>query len=108
MKFKMGDNGRLSTEFNHKPLLISTNGKEGFKPFQLLISSIVGCMGDELHKIFNEKKVKCSGLEIETNVERNIGKINSKVEDIQLHFLIQGDNMNEKVIENAIEMAKKN
>lgn len=49
MKFQLTKNG-FQTNFNYGTLHISGDENKGFRPYQLMVSSIVGCSGSVFRK----------------------------------------------------------
>ena len=58
MKFNFKDSGALEAEFEYGKLDISSNSELGFRPVQLLVSSLVGCSGGII-KEGNGKETYC-------------------------------------------------
>lgn len=106
MEFHM--NGEAyQTDLEYGTLNISADEQYGFRPFQLLVSSIAGCSGSTLKKILKKKRIAFDDITIQTEVTRNAEEAN-RVEKIHLHYRIQGQDLEEKQIEKAIDVARKN
>lgn len=106
MKFQINNNGFL-TDLGYDTLNISTNQKVGFTPIQLLVSSIASCSGIALQEVLAQKGITYEDLKVKTDVERNSNEVN-KVEKIHILFLIISNNIDDKQIEQSIEIAKRN
>ena len=106
MEFNMKDHGfATTTEFGE--LNVSTDAEHGFRPFQLMVASIVGCSGSVLKKVLTKMRVDYSDLTVTARVERNKEKAN-RIEKLHLHFVISGENLSQKKIEKAGAIARKN
>jgi uncharacterized OsmC-like protein len=106
MEYVMNEHG-FETEFEHGLLKTSSNDQYGFRPFQLLISSITTCSGGVLRKVLMKKRIAFDDLKIRVDVTRNPSKVN-RIEKIHLHFIIHGRNLNHETIQKALSLAKKN
>ncbi|MDA3129858.1 OsmC family protein [Aliibacillus thermotolerans] len=85
MKFNFKDSGALEAEFEYGKLDISSNSELGFRPVQLLVSSLVGCSGGLLKKVMEKKRIAFDTIKMEVEIERNEEEAN-KVTKIVLHF----------------------
>ena len=107
MKFEMTENG-FETETTFGKLQISANDEFGFRPYQLLVSSIAVCSGGVLRKILERKRMPANHIAIEVKeVKRNEG-IANRVEKIHLHFLIDGTKIEDDKMEKIMEVTEKN
>src|SRR5699024_603789 len=106
MKFTES-NGVLLSKFNYEELHVSTDESKGFKPLELLISSIVGCITPLLCYNLSQKDIDFSEIEADVEVKRGDKKHN-KVEKIHIHCLIKGCNVNVDHIESSIQYYKNN
>ncbi|MEI5908585.1 OsmC family protein [Bacillus spongiae] len=105
MKFQMKEGG-FTSELPYGELHISGDETYGFRPYQLLVSSIAVCSGGVLRKILEKKRMNIDDISINTKVKRNEQQAN-RVEMIHLHFVIKGKGIEEKKIEKAMELTKK-
>jgi putative redox protein len=106
MKYKMETNG-FSSELEYGKLDISGQSEFGFRPFQLLVSSIAGCSGGVLRKVLEKMRIPFDDIEIEVEVKRSEGEVKT-VDSILLTFLIYGDKLKEEKVAKALEVALKN
>ncbi|MCM2675248.1 OsmC family protein [Alkalicoccobacillus plakortidis] len=106
MQFKMNENG-----FEHKTsfgtLEVSGNEEFGFRPYQLLVSSIAVCSGGVLRKVLQKKRISFSDIELTADVTRNEAGVN-EVTDVALHFTIIGTDASRQTIAKALSLATKN
>lgn len=107
MKYVFGASGAVETELAFGTLHISSNEEIGFRPFQLLVSSIVGCSGGLLKTILEKKKIQYDSIEMDVKVERNPEEAN-KITKIALHFIVYGENLKEETLQKSLNLAMKN
>ncbi|TFD99625.1 OsmC family protein [Jeotgalibacillus salarius] len=105
MEFKMKEGG-FTTDLEFGELHISGNEEYGFRPYQLLVSSVAVCSGGVLRKVLERMRLDFTDIRVMTEVERNEKEAN-RVEKIHMHFIITGDLKEEKV-EKALEVTRRN
>lgn len=106
MNFKIGENG-FQTELDYGKLHISSNENVGFRPFQLMVASIVGCSGSVYLKILQKQRIEIEDMEISAKIDRNPNEAN-KIEKIHLNFVVTGNQLNVKKLQKSLEIARKN
>ncbi|MDF0725887.1 OsmC family protein [Cytobacillus sp. S13-E01] len=106
MEFKMKDVG-FTAQFEYGELHVAGDEAHGFRPYQLMVSSIAVCSGGVLRKILEKKRIVIDDLLIKTDVVRNEKEAN-RLEKIHIHYIITGVDLKEHKIEQAIEVARKN
>src|SRR5699024_1857927 len=106
MKYIMTETG-LETELPHGTLKMSGEPEHGFRPGQLLISSIAGCSGSVFRKILAKQRIELDHLEITVKEERNEAEAN-KITKIALHFEVKGENLNLDKLKKNLDLARKN
>ncbi|WP_134705044.1 OsmC family protein [Ammoniphilus sp. YIM 78166] len=106
MEFTMKENGFI-TQFEYGELHISGDETYGFRPFQLMVSSIAVCSGGVLRKVLTKMRIPYEDIRLEAKVERNEAEAN-RIEKIHVHFLIKGKDLNVEKIEKALELTRKN
>lgn len=106
MIFKMQEVG-FYTDVEFGKLQVAGDEEYGFRPYQLLVSSIAACSGGTLRKILEKKRMKVEDITIKTKVERNESRAN-RVEKVHLHYLIKGTDLAEEKIRRSIEVAHRN
>ncbi|WP_338452595.1 OsmC family protein [Niallia oryzisoli] len=107
MKFKLSESGAFRGNFEFGELSVSGNSEIGFRPFQLLVSSIVGCSGSVFRTVLDKKRISYDTIDIEASVERDEQKAN-KVTKIELHFIIEGKNLNLDQLQKSLHVSMKN
>ncbi|WP_261134581.1 OsmC family protein [Bacillus sp. Marseille-Q3570] len=106
MEFKMTEGG-FTTEFEYGKLDISGNEEYGFRPYQLLVSSVAVCSGGVLRKVLEKMRYPFEDITVNAEVERNEAEAN-RVEKIALTFHIKTAEWNEQKIEKAMHLTRKN
>ena len=107
MKFEMTENGfETTTAFGQ--LTISGNEDYGFRPYQLLVSSVAVCSGGVLRNILEKMRMPAENVTIEVKEVHRNPEIANRVEKIHLHFIIQGQNIDESKMDKVFELTKKN
>jgi len=106
MEFHLTENG-IRTELEYGELTISGNEDDGFRPFQLMISSIAGCSASVFRKILAKKKMEISDLTIRAEVDRDMHAAN-KITQIHLYFVVKGTRLNKESLEKSLEIAHRN
>lgn len=107
MHFSMTTHG-FTTQTSFGSLDISSNDMYGFRPFQLLVSSVAVCSGGVLRNILEKMRMPATAIDIEVKeVKRNPDEAN-KVEKIHLHFIIEGENLSKSKMARVFELTHKN
>ncbi|SHG93412.1 OsmC family protein [Ornithinibacillus halophilus] len=106
MIFKMKEKG-FQAELEYDVLNVSADENFGFRPYQLLISSIVGCSGGVFRKILEKKRLAYEDITISANVKRN-PEIANRIEEIHLVYTIIAEDLEPSKIEKALELTRKN
>ncbi len=95
----------FTADFEYGTLHISGDEQFGFRPYQLLVSSVAVCSGGVLRQILDKKRMKYEDIKIKADVTRNKEEAN-RVEKIHLHFTLYGD-LDDQKVERALELTKK-
>ncbi len=106
MDFKMKENG-FQTQFEYGTLDISGNEEYGFRPYQLLVSSVAVCSGGVLRKVLDKMRIDVQDITIRTQVVRNKNEAD-RIESIHMHFIIKGQELSSEKIEKALRVTEKN
>lgn len=106
MKFIMKERG-FETEVPFGKLQVCGDDSFGYRPYQLLVSSVAVCSAGVLRSILNKKRLNYSNITVQTDMERNEKQAN-KIEKIHMHFTIQGKELTEEKIEKALHLTRKN
>lgn len=106
MEFHMTENG-FATETAYGELHASPDDQYGFRPFQLMVASIVSCSGSVLRGVLTKMRLDFSDIKIFVKVERNAEKVN-RIEKLRLHFVIHGTELRKEKVQRAVSLARKN
>ncbi|MFC4388864.1 OsmC family protein [Gracilibacillus marinus] len=99
--------GGVRTKLAYGELDISGNEDYGYRPFQLMVASIVGCSASVFRKILEKKRIKIDDLKIEVEVNRNPDQAN-RIESLHLNYIVKGYQLNNERLEKSLEIARKN
>ncbi|MDQ0230728.1 OsmC family protein [Metabacillus malikii] len=98
----------VSTNLNYGRLHISPNASEGFRPYELFISSLAGCSGAILAKILEKKRIAFEEIDIDSTFERN-PIYSNRFEKIEFNASIKTSTIiGEKQAEKIAELVLKN
>ncbi|WP_026770759.1 MULTISPECIES: OsmC family protein [Sediminibacillus] len=106
MDFYMKEQG-VRTSFDFGQLNISGNEDYGFRPYQLMVSSIAGCSASVFRKIVEKQRMELEDWKITADVERNPEEAN-RIERIQLHYIVKGKGLSEEKLKKSLQTARKN
>lgn len=106
MKFQFKDD-KLTAFLGYGELPLSANDDEGYRPFQLLVSSIVGCSTIVYERILQKQKIDYEIVEINADVERNEAVAN-RIEKIVITYKIKGESLNQEKLEKNMKVASEN
>ena len=107
MKYVMTENG-FETNLEFGKLTISGDETKGFRPYQLLVSSLVGCSGGVLRKVLEKMRMPVEEMEIDVlEVVRNPEEA-SRLEKVHIHFKLKGSNLDATKMDRAMALTKKN
>jgi len=69
---------------------ISPNEKVGFRPYELFVSSIIGCSGTLLRNVLTKKRIPYQKIEMEVSSVRNLDKQN-RIEKLSITAYVLSD-----------------
>lgn len=107
MKFKMTENG-FDTETPFGKLTISGNEAYGFRPYQLLVSSLAVCSGGVMRNILDKMRMPADNITIEVKEVSRNAEIANRVEKVHLHFIIEGQDIDASKMDRVFELTSKN
>ncbi|MEW8969415.1 MAG: OsmC family protein [Mesobacillus sp.] len=107
MEFKMKPDVGFFTETGFGRLDVAGDDQYGFRPYQLLVSSVAVCSGGVLRKVLEKMRMDIEDIHIKADAERVEEEAN-RVSKITVHFRIAGKNLDEKKIEKAMALTRKN
>ncbi|WP_147804067.1 OsmC family protein [Alkalicoccus halolimnae] len=97
----------FETDLEYGTLRISGNEENGFRPFQLMVSSIAVCSTSVLRQILEKQRMTVSDIQAHADVTRDESRAN-RISSIALHYKIKGEGLSEKKVEKAVALAQKN
>jgi len=97
----------MRTDLGFGELDVSGNEEHGFRPFQLMVASIVGCSSGVFRKILEKQRVTIEEMQVQAKVERNPDKANL-IEKIHLNYVIKGKHLDPDKLYKNLEVARKN
>ncbi len=106
MEFYLNENG-MKTDLDFGELVISGDEQLGFRPFQLMVSSIVGCSGMVLKRILEKQRIEFEIIRITADVKRDPDDAN-RIEQVKITFIIKGNNLSSEKLYKNLEIANKN
>ena len=102
MKFMIEAN-HVQGQLKFSEIAVSPDEANGFRPFELFVSSLAGCSGTLLRDILSKKRISYQKLEMEVEAVRN-PEVANRIE--QLAFLARVETENPFSEEQAEKMAK--
>ena len=106
MEFFMRENG-IRTQLEYGELNISSNEEFGFRPYQLMVSSIVGCSVGVYRKILDKQRVKYEDIKVTVDVTRN-PDVAYRIEKAAIHYIVKGHNISRDKLQKNLEIARNN
>lgn len=98
----------FETNLEFGKLTISGDETKGFRPYQLMVSSLVGCSGGVLRKVLEKMRMPVEEMEIDVlEVVRNAEEA-SRLEKVHIHFKLKGSNLDATKMDRAMALTKKN
>jgi putative redox protein len=88
-----------STSYGELPV-----GEEGYRPMELVLVALAGCMGVDLSHILSKKRQKVQDINI-TVVGRRRDEHPRVYEDIELEVEVYGEDINPKAVEDAVKLS---
>ncbi|AYC30241.1 OsmC family protein [Paenisporosarcina cavernae] len=107
MHFVMNENG-FSTELEFGKLEVSSNEEFGFRPYQLLVSSLAVCSGGVLKQICEKMRTPLHSMDIEVKEVVRNPDVANRVEKVHLHFKLSGEDLSKDKLPRIMELTKKN
>lgn len=90
MKFSLNENGFTGT-LPFGQLLVSSNEEYGYRPYQLLVSSLAVCSGGVMRKVLEKMRMPAEDIQIEVREVVRIEEEASRVSKVHLHFMLKGE-----------------
>ncbi|GGM30114.1 osmotically inducible protein C [Paraliobacillus quinghaiensis] len=106
MQFQYKEAG-VRVDLPYGMLDISSDEDYGYRPYQLMVASIVGCSTSVFMKILEKQRVNVEDFVVRTEVERNEAEAD-RIEKIRIHYVIKGKNLSDEKLYKNLEIARKN
>ncbi len=106
MEFKMKEHS-FQAEFEYGTIDISGDAQYGFRPYQLLVSSVAVCSGGVMRKILDKMRIPYEDIRIKADVTRNPDEAD-RIERIALHFELKGIDIADERMEKVMALTRKN
>lgn len=106
MKFSMNEHG-FTGHLPFGELHVSTDEEYGFRPYQLLVSSLAICSAGIIRKVLEKKRIPAEDIEVEVKEVVRIDEEAGRVAKVHLHFRIKGD-IEEAKMPRVMELTRKN
>lgn len=106
MEFTFNENN-VTTQFDFGPLTISGDEQYGFRPYQLMVSSIASCSGSVFRQVLKKQRIEIDGLSVAATVTRNEKEAN-RIEQIDLTFRVKGKNLDKDKLKKSLAVSSKN
>lgn len=97
----------MRTELGYGELNVSGDEEHGFRPFQLMVSSIVGCSSGVFRKILEKQRVTIEDLQVQVKVERDPDEAN-RIEKMKINYIIKGKHLDQDKLYKSLNIARKN
>ncbi|MFC7366565.1 MULTISPECIES: OsmC family protein [Bhargavaea] len=107
MKFSMTEHG-FETTTQYGTLHISPKDEHGFRPYQLLVSSVAVCSGGVMRKVLQKMRMPADDIQIEVKEVHRNPDVADRVERIHLHFTVMGTEIDESKMPRIMELTSKN
>jgi putative redox protein len=96
----------ISTDSTGHSVVMSTpNDNRGMKPSELILSALAGCASVDVVDILAKKRTPLSYLEVQLSAEQDADPPWT-FRKIYMHFIVKGDSLTEKNIEQAIALSE--
>lgn len=89
MKFTI-ENEKIDGDLGFGSLPISPNDTIGYRPYELFVSSLIGCSGTLLGNILKKKRVEHKRIEMDVSSVRNPDHAN-RIEQLSITAYVQSD-----------------
>lgn len=106
MKYSFKEHN-VETSLEYGELTISGDETYGFRPFQLMVSSIVSCSGSVFKQILAKQRIDIDELSATADVTRNSNEAN-RIERIDITFHLKGTDLNLDKLNKSLATARKN
>lgn len=101
-------NGQITGDLAYGSLPVSTDDKMGYRPYELFVSSLIGCSGTILNNILKKKRYPFEKIEMTGTSVRNPDQAN-RIEQLSFQATIYSQqNLDEQQAEKIAHLVVKN
>lgn len=103
-----GQDGFVSTNPAGGSLLMGKDkdGKPGVGPMELLLAGLAGCTAMDMLSILEKKRQRPAKFEVRVQGNQKIDTYPMAFIEFQVEYLLWGDNLKEKDVEQAIQLSE--
>lgn len=106
LQFHMNEDG-FQTSVNYGDLQVSSQDENGYRPYEMMVSSVAGCSGLVLKRILEKMRIPFSNIQVTASMVRN-PDIANRIEKMDLTFTVISTDASDKKLEKALELTHKN
>lgn len=106
MKFTVGDQ-QVKAELSHGNLTVSGDDEKGYRPYQLLVTSVASCSVSVFKRVLEKKRINFNNITVEAGVKRNEKQAN-RIAEIYLTFKISGEGLDLEQLEKSLAVSSRN
>ncbi len=106
MKFNVTEE-KITGDLPFGEMTISGDETAGFRPFQLMVSSLAGCSSLVYKRILAKQRVEWDEMTVEADVIRSGDEVN-RIEKVTLLFKVKGKDLKQEKLQKSLEIASKN
>lgn len=106
LQYNMNKHG-FQTSVEYGDVQVSGQGEYGYRPYEMMVSSIAGCSGLALKKILEKMRITFSDIQVTANIVRN-PDIANRIEKMYLTFTVIATDATDKKLKKALELTHKN
>lgn len=106
MKYSMSEKG-FTGELPFGKIQISGDEEYGFRPFQLLVSSLAVCSGGVMRNVLEKMRMPAEDIQIEVKEVLRIEEEANRISKVHLHFTLKGP-IDDSKMERVMELTRKN
>lgn len=106
LHYQMNEHG-FQTKTAYGDLQLSKQNEHGYRPYELMVSSIASCSGFALQLVLEKMRLTFTDIQVTTNIERNLDHAN-RIEEMDLTYTVVGTDATDKQLARALKLAIKN
>ncbi|MFS0655841.1 OsmC family protein [Bacillus sp. 179-C3.3 HS] len=99
------ENDRWTVDAEFGQFQLSKDEQAGYRPYELFVSAIAGCLGEMLVHVLQKKRISLEGFTITPKVTRE-GMAN-RITRIHLHMMFERIDVSDDKMDHVIKLAMK-